>query len=689
MLRRLVSRRRVVVAIPLLLLAALVLRTTYPARLANLDLDIDLAALCAGDLRALSPLSPSSSTTDSLYDGPLPLVLDAEGAPHPIPAIVADARRRQRALLREQTHSPEDAARAYRRRRGRHPPPGFDEWARYALAHDAVLVESFWDRIYHDTAPFWALDPGEIARRASTWEHVVRVRKGKASFAGNIEGRVPWMQLWTALVAEVARKLPDVDVPINMMDESRLLVPWEQIARLVDEERKTRVLVDKERATNKYSGPPRPPPGAAAFTTKWYDKRTPFWELLRLTCPPGSSAHATVAIADYAADSPTVLSPDYSPPHAFAGYVVNATASADVCAQPHLRGMHGSLILPISLNTSQDLLPVFGGSKLRTNNEILIPGAMYLTDDKFYSGGNWHGPRWTKKKTALVWRGDATGGETLGDNWARFQRHRLVQMLNGTVVSGLENATGPEPATLDRRQPVAQTFALPPADTYPSARRRNGTLGTWLSSFADAGFVHRLCEPDPEPAPEPERAPHDSEEPQPEPERRPDPPKPRPGRRSCAHVDPYLAVAEGVDMAKQYAYKFLPDADGNSFSARFRGFLLSTSLPLKATIYTEWHDDRLAPWVHYVPLDNSFRDLYGVLEFFADAWVGEDDGQKTTTARATPGDDLARQIAEDGKVWAEKVLRREDMLLYVWRLLLEWARICDAHRDTLAYVGDL
>jgi len=76
--------------------------------------------------------------------------------------------------------------------------------------------------------------------------------------------------------------------------------------------------------------------------------------------------------------------------------------------------------------------------------------------------------------------------------------------------------------------------------------------------------------------------------------------------------------------------------------------------------------------VHFVPFDNTFVDIYGIMSYF----LG--------------GRDLAaRRIAEEGKLWAESVLRREDMLLYVWRLLLEFARICDDNRDRLGYVGDL
>jgi hypothetical protein len=42
-----------------------------------------------------------------------------------------------------------------------------------------------------------------------------------------------------------------------------------------------------------------------------------------------------------------------------------------------------------------------------------------------------------------------------------------------------------------------------------------------------------------------------------------------------------------------------------------------------------------------------------------------------------------------GKGWAEKVLRKEDMQIYMLRLLLEYARLCDDNRNTLGYVRDL
>lgn len=46
-------------------------------------------------------------------------------------------------------------------------------------------------------------------------------------------------------------------------------------------------------------------------------------------------------------------------------------------------------------------------------------------------------------------------------------------------------------------------------------------------------------------------------------------------------------------------------------------------------------------------------------------------------------------MALDGKAWAEKVLRHEDMQIYTYRLLLEYARISDDNRDLLGVAEDL
>jgi len=550
-------------------------------------------------------------------------------AQHPIKKLMKDARARHNEQLSRRSLDVATAAARYREARGRHPPPGFDLWFQAALDTDAVIVEDFFDRIYKDLTPFWGMDTKMVRDRAHSWPWVVRVRNGTAHGDGDTEGRVPWLQLWTGLVGEFAEGMPDVDMPINYMDEPRLLVPHNQIAKLVAKEAKERKMPDVKDVTKEYQGLAAVDEAKPKlYDPRWYGfSDSDYWSLAAKTCGPDTPAYGVKAEKDFS--KPAEFPSHYKPSYVEEGYIFNWTSAMDPCEQPHLRQLHGSFVEPVSMSSTDELIPLFGGSKLPMNNEILIPGAMYLTDDEFYSGGESHGPQWHWKKTAAIWRGDASGGRAKAHTWHHFHRHRLVDMLNATTVSTAE-ASGKRPVT----------FEPPDTSIYSSSRAESKELGKWLKTFADVGFTY-LCAPG-----------------------------------QCDYLNDYYHVVERIPMKTQYTYKFLPDADGNSFSARFRGFMRSTSVPLKATIYAEWHDDRLTPWVHFIPLDNTYRDLYPVLEFFGDGPGGQ-------------GDAAARFIAEKGRIWAEQVLRREDMKLYVWRLLLEWARVCDDERHALGYVDDL
>ncbi|WYZ41661.1 hypothetical protein EsH8_V_000556 [Colletotrichum jinshuiense] len=568
---------------------------------------------------------------------------------NPIDWLIHDARTKQAAILQERSRTLHNAARRYRERRGRHPPPGFQEWFRHAMDTDAIIVEEFFDRIYDDLRPFWAVDTKTIAKQANAGEHVVRVRNGTAMGDGDTEGKEPWLELWTALVSDFAKHLPDVNMPINYMQEPRILVPLKDMEKYIAKEGKLRTMPTKNKATSEFQSLASIDAAKGKPSTKGWitGDRRKYWDLVREVCPSDSPARNVPAATDLSL--PPTLPYSWTASFSRRGYVQNFTSSMDPCVQPHLRSLHGAFVEPVNVNTTKDLIPLFGGSKLRVNSDILIPGAMYLSDDPSYTGGNIRGPAWPEKLNRLVWRGIGSGGLTQSDNWMHFHRQRMVEMLNGTTVRGME--------ANDVR---AMTFDMPPLERYNTTRRREKRLGEFLSGFADVGFTHLSCGPS-----------HDR-------------------RKECDWLAPHMSVVNATPMAEQFSSKFLPDADGYSFSGRFRAFMLSTSVPLKATVYTEWHDNRLTPWLHFVPLDNTFQDLYGVLDFFTD---GDDETRGWSVdkvlGKKSKGDDAARWIAEQGKEWAEKVLRREDMRLYVWRLLLEFARLCDEHRDTLGYVDDL
>ena len=36
---------------------------------------------------------------------------------------------------------------------------------------------------------------------------------------------------------------------------------------------------------------------------------------------------------------------------------------------------------------------------------------------------------------------------------------------------------------------------------------------------------------------------------------------------------------------------------------------------LKSTIYPEWWNDRIQPWLHYVPVKVDYSDVYDIMAF--------------------------------------------------------------------------
>ena len=299
----------------------------------------------------------------------------------------------------------------------------------------------------------------------------------------------------------------------------------------------------------------------------------------------------------------------------------------------------------MTVRSTDILLPVFGGSKLSVNNDILLPAPMYWSKEERFTAPP-DTTTWSEKQKFAVWRGVATGGRNRDSNWRGFHRHRFVAMNNA---SALDKAT--KDAT------AAVNFVLPDASYHVPAQEQ-GQLGGWVAEWSDCGFVDLMCD---EGGKEETQTKNGEDQDQP------------PKRASCSYVDPYFTVREAIPLEEQFRSKFLPDIDGNSFSGRYLAFLKSSSLPIKATIWKEWHDSRLVAWQHFVPMDSRYGDWYGLMDFF----LGQD------------GDAVAEKIATAGREWAARVLRREDMQVYVFRLLLEYARVLDEKRELLGWVQDL
>lgn len=520
------QRRLVIVLLPLLLTLAFAsyLYLSFPTSVARLR-------------TALSPLL-----------SPVP-------PPHYIDELISTGKANFAHLRSKETKNVAQAAAAYRARRGRHPPPAFDGWVRFARENKAIVIEDMFDQIYHDIAPLWALDPADMRVQSARWPRTIRIRNGAAT--QQTDQQRMWMDEWHDMISGIASRLPDVDLAMNEMDETRLLVPWETIDDYMTtaSTRATNMTITRN-WTTKFPSLPDSDDSLPAYDHPWSNE-PPFWRHVNAACPPWTPGRNASPPADIT--TPPVF-PDAWPTDSHHGFVRNWTTAQDACVHGHLFGLHGTFIEPVSISTSATLMPMLSHSKLSANNEILIPAPVYWGNDPFYSGGEKFTP-WEHKTDTVMWRGTASGGRNHEANWRHFHRHRFVSTLNGTSVAlallaQAQAQESPESVPLPPPPPPPppNNFPAPSSSLYPLPSNSSAEIGDWLNGLVDAGFTHLECFPGT-------------------------------GGPQCPYTEPFFAVRPGMPMSEQYRSRYLPDVDGNSYSGRWRAFLRSRSVPLKATIY--------------------------------------------------------------------------------------------------------
>ena len=603
---------------------------------------------------------------------------------HPITTLIADAERSVKRALNSQAHSVEEAASRYRHRRGRHPPPGFDDWYTYASSTNTLIIEEFWDQIYHDLEPFRGIAPSTLRYQAAAFHPAISIRNGKIFAKGNNTAGRP--KLWIAMLETLGQQphvnLPDIDIPLNINDEPSLIVPLDIIEDILSPVRKfmqkpkdvlTTLPEYKDELPFNYT-----------FVPEWLGPRLthpasimgprPYWELIRPACPPKSIARnkdGKVMIDIWHPKGHTIdahqavdIFPTSAPKDSAQGYVRNWTTATNPCNFPYLQGLHGAFVRPQQMSAGTTLFPLFGGSKMVVNNDILLPGAdEWNTTTSVVDAHAVDSVAWEERENKLFWRGTDTGGHSTKINWQRMHRYRFLSMLNGTQVSLAEHSP-------DQGLAPTKTFRLPlrSSNPYKLATLEVGRLGQWVKSWADAAFTSISCEV-------------------------------WRYKPTCPYNAAYFSVDDRnttVSDYRRHKYTAVVDGNGGDPAGNFTRHLTDGVVVLKASVFRTWYDNRLWPWVHFVPMDNTFIDVYGIMEYF----IGTDGydqpqppqypGKRDEAGEENAGhDEIAKKISENAKEWAKKVLRKEDMLVYTYRLLLEYARMMHEERERLGWVGDL
>ncbi|KAF4340952.1 beta-1 2-xylosyltransferase 1 [Fusarium beomiforme] len=286
-------------------------------------------------------------------------------------------------------------------------------------------------------------------------------------------------------------------------------------------------------------------------------------------------------------------------------FVKDHFSESDLCKHPEYKGIHGTFISPKTFRLIQGLAPVLSTGAFSTMGDILIPSPAYVEEEFQYD--KTRDIPWSEKEDNLYWTGSTTGGYALDDQWRHHQRQRFVTLAQN--IGHQEH-------------------------TY--LREKDGVISNVKSWFLNGrlynvGFT-RIFQCD---------------------------------RKFCRDQSTYFDVNSWADKDAAFRSKLAFDLDGNGISGRYYKLLSSNSLPLKQALLREWHDERLVPWVHYIPVSQSLEELPELVNY-------------VTLTNA--GQTLAEDITKQGSEWMAKALREVDMTIYTYRLLLELARLQDPTR---------
>ncbi|KAH7419231.1 glycosyltransferase family 90 protein [Cadophora sp. MPI-SDFR-AT-0126] len=551
---------------------------------------------------------------------------------HPISALMRHANKAWKLWDNKRSKSFRETVERYRKTYERNPPPGFKEWYRFARERGVYNIDDF-GQIMDDLRPFWGVEP-EIVRKFAGHMHEdpknglsgLHIRDHKVWKLTNANWRV---ETFAKIVKPFVHLLPDMDISINRLDQPRVVVPWDDMQELLSLEAASRKIHPKPTLhwSKNMAGLLKDNETAPTIMDpKFFEAAgKPLMPIAREACPPESRARKE----------------NLSRAHAWYkdgyGFVANFNRSTDLCVVgPDIQDKHGLLSAPSSMVVSKQLLPIFGECKVNVNSDVLFPANMYYMDDERYLYDPKLDYDWDDKKDILMWRGVTSGGANTAENWRAMHRQRLVLFTNGTDMADKESQVLSEDPELKGAYRMFEHF----------------NVSDFASEHTDVGFTGAIaCVPD------------------------------------CTFYDAVIDLKNRTTMSEQFLSKFLIDVDGHSFSGRWHAFLKSKSLGIKSTIFREWHDSRLFAWRHFVPLDNGYEELYSILAYFIG--IGSVSEALKDGHLYVPRHDFeARKLGRQGREWAAKVLRREDIEIYTFRLLIEYARVIDDNRHALGYSGD-
>lgn len=561
-------------------------------------------------IRTMRPIPSSTPPSDGLNTAAPPTVSSepmryTDRRMHPMKSLIQTSRDSWAAKLQSQSQTLDAAVHEYRRRYGIAPPPHFDKWYDFAKTRGVQLIDEY-DTIYNSLLPFWALEPATIRRRArealgfgDNQLMGLLIRDGKSL---HVDGGQEWLQqAAVGMIEQFVEYLPDMDLAFNVHDEPRVVVPHDELSRMV-ETALTKSLPKAGSQTalrNAFSARPKDVDSgkriAEVKTTRFnVFAHQPTWIPSRLSCSPLSPARPLDE--SLAADNLTAYALGEL------AFVYNQTAFSDVCNSPSFSTSHGFFDRPNAFNVVHDLFPIFSQSKMSSFQDIVYPSPWYWYGKVKYKESQ--DIDWTKKENKLWWRGSTTGGFSRAGGWKRQHRQHFVRRVNALDTAKVLQSSN---AAATDENPGSQWIVKDvPRQDY--------------KEIMDVHFSHvGQCDPG-----------------------------------DCDAQREFFKIVEPADQQDAWKYKYLLDLDGNAFSGRFYAFLMSHSLTFKMAVFREWHEEWIKPWVHYIPLSLRAEEALEAVRYL-DA---EEEGKPIASSIAEAGRDWAFKALrnEDFEVWFFRLL---------------------------------
>ncbi|KAI0475377.1 glycosyltransferase family 90 protein [Xylariaceae sp. FL0804] len=550
----------------------------------------------------------------------------------------------------------QSAVENYRQRYRMPPPPNFDKWFEYATTVNSSIIDIF-DQIDVDLLPYWGT-PASVIRQRTTHllEHPnlsmggLIIEKGQVTVSPHVPGSHRWMlDVTQSMMEPFAQWLPDMQLAFNLDDECRISVPQDRMKAYTEEALAAKARLGSKQQLSNFSTSLTPPweqdfldageeiwqSGSPYFFSRSFSPI--FYEWIAPTCSPDAPA------SNYHWWNRKAECGSCSSPHMKDGFVSNWTLAGDLCHQPDLAYMHGFLASPSAMGPSDTLFPVFSQSRVNGFADILYPSPWSFNEKALYDPSKDF--PWAEKLNSVFWRGASSDGFATHGAWQMFMRARFVFLA-------ARDRVGRGVGSLLRLIPSHSFKALSSSsseesDPGPGGKPPAGD-GEVVVNVTFVGHFDSRCD-----------------------------------ESDCAaeHATFYGSGPAGaeeppppVDFQESWRHRHLVDLDGAAFSGRFLPFVASGSLPYRAALFRTWWEERIHPWRHYVPLDARLADLWPAVDYLAGGGGG-----------GGMGPAQAEEMASAGQEWAPRALRKEDMQVYMFRLLLEWGRVIDDRREDVGF----